>query len=310
VATKQRSPNYPGLDLGQALEALKQLYPKVLRGEFTPKDAAAPWGYTSPSGPVRRKFGALRQYGLLEQRKGDNAKLTPRALTLVLRNPASAEYQAARREAALEPGLIRELFESGKHDAADDALRQDLIVHRGFTDEGADRFIEVLRATLALAGLTDSANIAGQEEDNSSQPNDGVGDMDTPPPAPNKFVLSLVGGPASLRFELPLPLTEAQWKQLTGMLDAVKPALVGTAAEAVKLQQAEGRRELGTAPLPNGRAPSALTAEAQDLLVKVDDGGVPAYMTGNLERIAKENGVSVSPDTAPNEIIEELRRRA
>lgn len=63
MVLKQRSPNYPGVDLVEAVDLLKKLYPKVQRGEFTPSDAAGPMGYNSVSGPVRRKMAALKQYG-------------------------------------------------------------------------------------------------------------------------------------------------------------------------------------------------------------------------------------------------------
>jgi len=53
-----------------------------------------------------------------------------------------------------------------------------------------------------------------------------------------------------------------------------------------------------------------LTAEAQDIISKADDGGIPMFKSANLERIARENGVPVTADMTPNEIIDELRRRA
>jgi hypothetical protein len=55
---------------------------------------------------------------------------------------------------------------------------------------------------------------------------------------------------------------------------------------------------------------SPLTAEARALVEKATQGGVPLYTTTNLARIAEENGVSVSPEMTPNQIIDELRRRA
>ena len=319
---KQRSPNYPGFDLGEAIEILKQIYPKVQRGEFTFKDAASAWGYNTVSGPVRRRFSALRQYGLLEQRRGDNAKLTPRALTLVLRNPASTEYVAARREAALEPDLIRELYQTGKFEAADDALRQDLIVHRGFTDDGADRFIEVLRSTLTIAGLAGSGTMASQEDEEASETDTKGGGREMvnppppPPPAVDKFVLSVAGGPTSFRMELPLPLSASQWTQLKAMLDAVvEPTLVGSPNRGAPSHQAEAQRTPSpTTGQDNGlvsftrESDPSLTPEAEDLLSKADSGGVPAFMTANLIRIAEENGLSVSPNMTPNQLIAELRR--
>lgn len=55
---------------------------------------------------------------------------------------------------------------------------------------------------------------------------------------------------------------------------------------------------------------SSLTQEAQDLLKKVESGGVPSFITNNLKRIATENGVTIdeSSDT-PNSVIEKLRQK-
>lgn len=228
MVVKQRSPNYPGFDLGAAVEAVHNLYPQVQRGEFTVLDAARAWNYNSASGPVRRLMGALRQYGLMEQKKGDNARLTSRAFTLVLRNQASNEYRTALRDAALEPTLFRELYESKRASGANDALRQYLVVERSFTDEGAARFIEVLRATFVLAGISGDDIMTRREEVITTRQEE---EEMTPPPSSNKLVFSLSGGSASIKMELPLPLNEATWTQLTGMMNALKPALVSNQSE-------------------------------------------------------------------------------
>ena len=55
--------------------------------------------------------------------------------------------------------------------------------------------------------------------------------------------------------------------------------------------------------------PSPLTPEARALVEKAAQGGVPLYTTANLARIAEENGVAVSPEMTPNQIIDALRRR-
>jgi hypothetical protein len=54
---------------------------------------------------------------------------------------------------------------------------------------------------------------------------------------------------------------------------------------------------------------AALTPEAQALVDKAAHGGVPLYTTANLARIAEENGVAVSAEMTPNQIIDALRRR-
>jgi hypothetical protein len=50
-----------------------------------------------------------------------------------------------------------------------------------------------------------------------------------------------------------------------------------------------------------------LSAEARELLAKVDEGGIPLMMTRNLERIASEHGITVGSDMTPDEVIRLLR---
>ena len=52
-----------------------------------------------------------------------------------------------------------------------------------------------------------------------------------------------------------------------------------------------------------------LTAEALQVIATADQGGTPMFTSANLARIAKENGVDVSPEMTPNDIIAELRRQ-
>ena len=53
-----------------------------------------------------------------------------------------------------------------------------------------------------------------------------------------------------------------------------------------------------------------LSAEARELIAKIDEGGIPLVVTENLERIARAHGIEVSREMTPNEIVERLRRLA
>jgi hypothetical protein len=53
-----------------------------------------------------------------------------------------------------------------------------------------------------------------------------------------------------------------------------------------------------------------LSAEARELLAKIDAGGIPLVITENLERIAKAHGIEVSYEMTPNDIIARLRKLA
>jgi hypothetical protein len=54
----------------------------------------------------------------------------------------------------------------------------------------------------------------------------------------------------------------------------------------------------------------ALSAEARELLEKIDRGGIPLAVTEHLERIAKAHGIEVSRETTPREIVRRLRKLA
>ena len=54
---------------------------------------------------------------------------------------------------------------------------------------------------------------------------------------------------------------------------------------------------------------SNLTREADDLLKSVNEGGVPSFMTNNLRRVARQNGIKVEANTTPNDIIEALQTK-
>lgn len=60
----------------------------------------------------------------------------------------------------------------------------------------------------------------------------------------------------------------------------------------------------------DGASYPGVSAAADELLRAVDAGGVPAFVTGNLKRIAFENGIDVNPQWTPNEIVEAIRRKA
>ena len=50
-----------------------------------------------------------------------------------------------------------------------------------------------------------------------------------------------------------------------------------------------------------------LTPDAEALLKSVEAGGTPAMMTNNLKRIAKDNGIEVTPKDTPNSVIDKLQ---
>ncbi|MCX7168852.1 MAG: hypothetical protein NTY41_00795 [Proteobacteria bacterium] len=53
-----------------------------------------------------------------------------------------------------------------------------------------------------------------------------------------------------------------------------------------------------------------VTHAAGELLRSVDAGGVPAFVTSSLKQIAADNGIAVTLQWTPNEIVEAIREKA
>lgn len=53
-----------------------------------------------------------------------------------------------------------------------------------------------------------------------------------------------------------------------------------------------------------------LTPEEVALLKSVDEGGIPAYMTNNLKKIARANGVTLNKNTLPEDVINAVRAKS
>ena len=240
MATRQRSPNYPSIDLEEAISSVHALYGEFNRGQFDVSDAAKVWGYRGPNGLVRGRLAALRQYGLLDGQRGESPKLSRRALTFVLRNQASRDYKNALREAALSPALFREIQDT-KPVASDSVLRGHLVMDRHFTDDGAERAVAFYRSTMRLAGVDSDGMTTGLEEcEYRPEDEDGVDSawsIETKPSAASaaplnlstdhtRVPLRLMGGTLIAAVELPSQMTEAAWKQMMTMLEALKPGYV------------------------------------------------------------------------------------
>jgi hypothetical protein len=169
MAGKERSPNYPALSLGAAIEAVKKVYEKERRTPVSTELIGQAMGHPKLSGSALTKIGALRQYGLLENVGRGKAKVSDDALTILLRKPEDREYAEALRHLALKPELFSDLYK-GFEGASDDALRYHLVRERQFSEEGAGRVIKAYRDTIAFAKL--AADRYNDSQDDASDDDD------------------------------------------------------------------------------------------------------------------------------------------
>jgi len=234
-----RSPSFPAISLEMAIRRARELYEKERQHPTAVDTIVRHWGYKSLNGPASGALAALKKFGLLtDEGRGTErrGRLTHLAVE-ILANPDAAARTRAIKQAALMPGIHRELWDRYQNNPPSDAnLRWDLVRQRNFTESGADEFIREYKQTVAYAQLDASDQASGA-------PSDDVDDDDTPvvdedPPSKHNVNRIIGSQTGATRFPIPIfngkvvviesdfPLTEEDWNQFILVLNVYKPTLV------------------------------------------------------------------------------------
>lgn len=104
---KTRSPNYPSIDLAEAIEGVRKVYAKDYKNKIDKVVVARHLGYGGINGKSLGVISALSKFGLLDGR-GD-LHVTDDAVTILVDQKGSAARQQAIRRAALRPALFAQL---------------------------------------------------------------------------------------------------------------------------------------------------------------------------------------------------------
>jgi len=112
---RDRSPNYPFINLATAIDRAKALYFAEKRGAVAMPVLAKHWDYSEKSSGLVQTTAALKSYGLLDDAgRGDarRVRLTDRALRILLdERPDSSEKMEHIRQAAVSPPLMAKVLE-------------------------------------------------------------------------------------------------------------------------------------------------------------------------------------------------------
>jgi hypothetical protein len=231
TGSRDRSPSYPGIPLGTAIQRAQTVYDKEHRNQAPMATLTKHWGYKTPiTGPATVTYSALKKFGLLEEEgRGTTrqAKLTPLALDILLKPEHDAEVQ----KAALLPKIHRELWDQyGSELPSDETLMHVLITQRAFTDSGARDFLREYRSTIAFAGLDSAGTVvdeAEDEEEGGPDHDEGHGKHSPKPKRPGMMNITVpVPGGDPIYVEGKFPVPEPMWDQFMAVLAAMKPGLV------------------------------------------------------------------------------------
>lgn len=158
-----RSPNYPTTGLPEAIEMARKVWKKEKRTPTGVDQLAEALGFKSVSGPTSSKISAMKKFGLLESAGKGKWRLTDRTLAILHKPKITNDYKDAIQAAINDVGLFSELLRT-HGDASTDNLKAHLIVDKGFTEDGAARFVKAFNSTKSLAISVESGIISPEGE--------------------------------------------------------------------------------------------------------------------------------------------------
>jgi hypothetical protein len=147
---KVRSPNYPAIDLGAALEAVRPAWKAEHRNKMPKAVLARHLGYGSLNGRALGKIGAVRAYGLVEG-AGNELRISDDAvIALTSPDKAGFVYKDAMLRLALKPQLFLDLRNENPDRLPSEDNLQFQLVQKGFTEDAAGKAAKNFLATMRL----------------------------------------------------------------------------------------------------------------------------------------------------------------
>lgn len=163
-----RSPNYPAINLEEALKRAHEFFDIENRHAANIEVASQHWGYKNYSSGGSLVIAALTSFGLMED-EGVGAdrkvRLSPLGTRIVNdERPNSLEQMEGLKKAALLPKIHQELWGLwGNSLPSNENMRFYLLNDRGFNRGTVDQFIDQYRHTLSFAGLLEGGKISSAE---------------------------------------------------------------------------------------------------------------------------------------------------
>ncbi|OGA57275.1 MAG: hypothetical protein A2710_24470 [Burkholderiales bacterium RIFCSPHIGHO2_01_FULL_64_960] len=172
-----RGVSYPVIGLEDAIEKARTFHREERKSAAPVASAIKHFGYSESSSGGRQTVATLIQFGLLEDEgrsENRHVRLTDRALTILLDEPASPTRLLALRECATMPKLYSLILAKyGTELPSDHSLGFYLQKEFDFNPKTLKSFIKDFRGTLAFAGVLDAPNIPFTEPKKPTQ-NEGL----------------------------------------------------------------------------------------------------------------------------------------
>ncbi|HEY3129588.1 MAG TPA: hypothetical protein VGL91_09020 [Acidobacteriota bacterium] len=244
--TRQRSPNYPAVDLKDAVERAEKLWKADGKVGAPVKAAVQHIGFSSDHGLAMSVLSALKKFGLIEDKNGRIIP-TKQAIDILSFPEGHERHSRALKNAAIQPVIYRKLLKrymSVGNIPSDASLEPELIADEGFNPKSVSSFIKDFRATLEFAGILEENKLklssVGDLDENSDSSNGAeasidleIADAQKPPSQPTRpqierkpmaagsrqDVFNLTEGEAVLQW--PAELSEDSYEDFKAWLELV-----------------------------------------------------------------------------------------
>lgn len=169
-----RSPNYPQIDLGAALDLMRTAYKAEGRNKMSRAVLASHFGYTSLNGRALAKIGAVRAYGLIDGRE-DDLRITADAIDCLEAPEGSSDRASAMARCAIRPSVFKEIAAEYPTLPSEQNLRFHLI-KKNYTAEAAGKaaqnYLNTMRLVAEAGGALDSvgSETTDGEESQTAEP--------------------------------------------------------------------------------------------------------------------------------------------
>ncbi len=173
--SRSRSPNYPSISLGTAIEAIKEVYAKEKRAHFPRTSLAGHLGYSSINGRSLARIGAIRAYRLIEGREDDLA-VSQTAIAILEAPEGSPDRAEAYRTAFLSPTIFKRIHDKyGDETPSHETLRW-WLTQQGYVGDASDKTLKSYLASLRVVNAeTEGYLPVPPEPDNDGKPDkDGL----------------------------------------------------------------------------------------------------------------------------------------
>lgn len=202
AAKRLRSPNYPSLSLGEAIEMTRKLHAKNRSNPIDREAAAKDLGYTGLTGRSGKVLATLGQYGLVEKAGKGGLRVSRAATILMYGDDDPSLRRSTLIEAAFLPSLFAELHERFSDGVPSENSLKNYLIRENFAPVAVgpamNAYLETCRLLLqegAFESLDDAhhdAPVSAQPLKNE-EPTPVQQTTSTPPPPPQPQAAAFSG---------------------------------------------------------------------------------------------------------------------